>query len=36
MASKGIKSALAALEKRFGEKVVLKMNDKNLDVDTRC
>ena len=34
MASKGIKSALAALEKRFGEKVVLKMNDKNLDVDT--
>jgi len=32
--SRAITSALAALEKRFGEKVVMKMNDKNLDVET--
>jgi recombination protein RecA len=32
--SKGIKKALAALEKRFGEKVVMKMTDANTDVAT--
>lgn len=32
--SKGIKSALAALEKRFGEPVVMKMNDANTGIDT--
>jgi recombination protein RecA len=32
--SKGIKKALAALEKRFGEKVVMKMTDANSDVAT--
>ena len=32
--SKGIKNALAALEKRFGEPVVMKMNDANTGIDT--
>ena len=32
--SKGISKALAALEKRFGEKVIMKMTDSNNDVDT--
>ena len=32
--SKAIKSALAALEKRFGEPVVMKMNDANTGIDT--
>lgn len=32
--SKAIKKALAALEKRFGEKVVMKMTDANIDVAT--
>ena len=32
--SKGINSALAALEKRFGEPVVMKMNDANTGIDT--
>ena len=32
--SKGIKSALAALEKRFGEPVVMKMNDANTGIET--
>lgn len=31
--SKTIKSALAALEKRFGEKVVMKMSDANTNID---
>ena len=31
--SKGIKSALAALEKRFGEPVVMKMDDANTGID---
>jgi recombination protein RecA len=34
MANKGINKALAALEKRFGEKVIMKINDSNNDVDT--
>ena len=32
--SKAIKSALAALEKRFGEPVVMKMNDANTGIET--
>jgi recombination protein RecA len=32
--SKGIKSALAALEKRFGEPVVMKMNEANTGIET--
>jgi len=32
--SKAINSALAALEKRFGEPVVMKMNDANTGIDT--
>ena len=32
--SKAIKSALAALEKRFGEPVIMKMNDANTGIDT--
>tara|TARA_R110002049_G_scaffold5058_3_gene35065 strand:- start:2235 stop:3197 length:963 start_codon:yes stop_codon:yes gene_type:complete len=32
--SKGIKNALAALEKRFGEPVVMKMNDANTGIET--
>tara|TARA_R110002050_G_scaffold77317_10_gene165034 strand:- start:2229 stop:3191 length:963 start_codon:yes stop_codon:yes gene_type:complete len=32
--SKAIKSALSALEKRFGEPVVMKMNDANTGIDT--
>ena len=32
--SKAIKSALDALEKRFGNKVVMKMGDANVDVET--
>ena len=32
--SKGINKALAALEKRFGNKVVIKMNEANVDVKT--
>lgn len=32
--SKAINSALAALEKRFGEKVVMKMSDANTGIDT--
>ncbi len=32
--SKAISKALAALEKRFGEKVIMKMNDSDSDVDT--
>ena len=31
---KAIKSALVALEKRFGEKVVMKMSDANVDAET--
>ena len=32
--SKAIKSALAALEKRFGEPVIMEMNDANTGIDT--
>jgi recombination protein RecA len=32
--SKGIKNALAALEKRFGEPVVMKMSDANTGIET--
>jgi len=32
--NKAINSAIAALEKRFGNKVVMKMTDANLDVET--
>lgn len=32
--SKGIKNALAALEKRFGEPVVMKMGDANTSIET--
>jgi recombination protein RecA len=32
--SKAIKSALAALEKRFGEPVIMKMSDANTGIDT--
>ena len=33
--SKGIKKAMDVLEKRFGEKVVMKMSDASTDVETR-
>jgi len=32
--SKGIRGAMAALEKRFGEKVVMKMSDAKVEVET--